>query len=134
MRKIMGVGSIEGLTVEMTFVLPICIALQWWLFTTESSEIFSGNWFVTIGLLLGGLVTMMPLLLFASAARRLKLSTLGILQYISPTGQLLLATFVFKEDFGFNEVVVFSLIWIAVALYSFDTWRSSSKAVEPCFE
>ncbi len=134
MRKIMGVGSIEGLTVEMTFVLPVCIALQWWLFTTESSEIVAGNWFVTIGLLLGGLVTMMPLLLFASAASRLKLSTLGVLQYISPTGQLLLATVVFKEKFGFNEAVVFSLVWLAVALYSFDAWRSSSTSVEPLLE
>jgi chloramphenicol-sensitive protein RarD len=134
MRKIMGVGSIEGLTVEMTFVLPICIALQWWLFTTESAVVISSNWFITIGLLLGGLVTMMPLLLFASAARRLKLSTLGILQYISPTGQLLLATLVFKEEFGFNDAVVFGLIWLAVALYSFDTWRSSSESAKPILE
>jgi chloramphenicol-sensitive protein RarD len=134
MRKIMGVGSIEGLTVEMTFVLPICIALQWWLFTKESAEIISGNWFITVGLLLGGLVTMMPLLLFASAARRLKLSTLGILQYIAPSGQFLLATIVFKEKFGFNQAVVFGLIWLAVALYSFDTWRSSSGTAEPLLE
>jgi len=126
MRKIMGVGSFEGLAVEMTFALPVCIVLQWWLFSTESAEILSGDMFVTSGLLLGGLVTIVPLLLFASAANRLKLSTMGILQYIAPSGQLLLATFVYHETFGLNQAIVFGLIWVAVLLYSFDTWRSST--------
>lgn len=133
-RKIMGVGSIEGLTIEMTFTLPICIVLQWWLFSTENAEIIAGNWFITSGLLLGGLVTIVPLLLFVSGASRLKLSTVGILQYISPTGQLLLATLVFHEHFGSTQVVVFGLIWIAVLLYSYDAWRTSSVTVEPMLE
>lgn len=134
MRKIMGVGSIEGLTVEMTFTLPICIVLQWWLFSTESAEIIAGDWFITFGLLLGGFVTIVPLLFFASGASRLKLSTLGVLQYIAPSGQLLLATFVFHEQFGVTQGVVFGLIWVAVMLYSFDAWRTSSVAVEPMIE
>lgn len=134
LRKIMGVGSIEGLTVEMMFTLPICVVLQWWLFSTESAEIVAGNWFITIGLLLGGIVTIVPLLLFASGASRLKLSTLGILQYIAPTGQLLLAIVIFKEDFTTNRAIVFGLIWLAVALYSFDAWRTSTLTAEPLAE
>ncbi|MBC8202786.1 MAG: EamA family transporter RarD [Planctomycetes bacterium] len=133
-RKVMGVGSIEGLAVEMTFTLPVCIALQWWLFSTETAEIIAGNWFITSGLLLGGFVTIVPLLLFVSGASRLKLSSVGILQYISPTGQFLLATLIFREHFGLTEGVVFGLIWVAVMLYSFDAWRSSSVAVEPMIE
>lgn len=131
MRKIMGVGSIEGLTVEMAFTLPICIVLQAWLFSNERAEIAAGDWYVTVGLLLGGLVTIVPLLLFASGARRLNLSTLGILQYIAPTGQLLLAVIIFKEDFTTDRAIVFGLIWLAVALYSFDAWRSSTLTAEP---
>lgn len=134
MRKIMGVGSVEGLAVEMAFTLPICLVLQWWLFSKEQSEIANGNVFIIVGLLLGGVVTIVPLLLFASAATRLKLSTMGILQYIAPSGQLLLATFVFHEDFGRTQAIVFGLIWIAVLLYSYDAWRSSSVAVEPAVE
>tara|TARA_B100000959_G_scaffold215314_1_gene226712 strand:- start:651 stop:1559 length:909 start_codon:yes stop_codon:yes gene_type:complete len=134
MRKIMGVGSIEGLTVEMTFTLPICIVLQWWLFSTESAEIIAGDWFITGGLLLGGFVTIVPLLLFASGAIRVKLSTMGILQYIAPSGQLLLATLIFHEQFGVTQGIVFGLIWVAVLLYSFDAWRNASVTVEPTIE
>lgn len=130
MRKIMGVGSFEGLAVEMTFALPVCIVLQWWLFSTESAEILGGDMFVTAGLLLGGFVTIVPLLLFASAATRLKLSTMGILQYIAPSGQFILAILVYREDFGTNQAVVFGLIWVAVLLYSFDSWRSSKSNSE----
>ena len=127
MRKILGVGSFEGLAVEMTFALPVCILLQWWLFSTESAEILGGDIFITTGLLLGGFVTIIPLLLFASATTRLKLSTIGILQYIAPSGQFILAILVYKEDFGTNQAVVFGLIWVAVLLYSFDSWRSSKS-------
>ena len=130
MRKIMGVGSFEGLAVEMTFALPVCIVLQWWLFSTESAEILGGDMFITAGLLLGGFVTIVPLLLFASAAIRLKLSTMGILQYIAPSGQFILAILVYREDFGTNQAVVFGLIWVAVLLYSFDSWRSSKSNSE----
>jgi chloramphenicol-sensitive protein RarD len=127
MRKIMGVGSFEGLAVEMTFALPVCIVLQWWLFSTGSAEILGGDMFITAGLLLGDFVTIVPLLLFASAATRLKLSTMGILQYIAPSGQFILAILVYREDFGTNQAVVFGLIWVAVLLYSFDSWRSSKS-------
>jgi len=130
MRKIMGVGSFEGLAVEMTFALPVCIVLQWWLFSTGSAEILGGDMFVTAGLLLGGFVTIVPLLLFASAATRLKLSTMGILQYIAPSGQFILAILVYQEVFGINQAVVFGLIWVAVLLYSFDSWRSSKSNSE----
>ena len=130
MRKIMGVGSFEGLAVEMTFALPVCIVLQWWLFSTGSAEILGGDMFITAGLLLGGFVTIVPLLLFASAAIRLKLSTMGILQYIAPSGQFILAILVYQEVFGINQAVVFGLIWVAVLLYSFDSWRSSKSNSE----
>ena len=134
LRKIMGVGSIEGLAVEMTFALPICIGLQWWLLSTDKSALPEGDPYVIGGLLLGGFVTIVPLLLFASGARRLKLATLGILQYIAPSGQLLLATLVFHEEFGTTQFIVFGLIWLAVLLYSIDAWQSASATVEPVLD
>jgi chloramphenicol-sensitive protein RarD len=115
----------------MTFALPLCLILQWWLVSSNQSAIGDGNFFILGGLLLGGLVTIVPLLLFASGARRLKLATIGILQYIAPSGQLLLATFIFHEEFGRTQAIVFGLIWLAVVLYSVDAWRSRTMTAEP---
>jgi chloramphenicol-sensitive protein RarD len=134
LRKIMGVGSIEGLTVEMTFTFPICLGLQWWLISNNESVIAGGNLLFTIGLLLGGFVTIVPLLLFASGARRLQLTTMGILQYIAPTGQLLLATLMFKEPFQTTQYIVFGLIWTAILLYSYDAWQSKKAFPGPIFD
>ena len=130
-RKIMGVGSIEGLAIEMTFVLPISVGLQFWLLSSGESVLPEGNPMIIGGLLLGGVVTIVPLLLFASGATRVQLTTMGILQYIAPTGQLLLATLIFQEHFGTPQFIVFGLIWIAVILYSVDAYRSRSFAIEP---
>ena len=124
LRKMMAVESMEGLTVEMGVTFPICIAIQVWLFTSETTVLPEANGYVLTGLFLGGFITIVPLLLFASGARRLQLSTMGLLQYIAPTGQLIMATLVFGEPFGRVQVVVFSLIWTAVLLYSIDAWRS----------
>lgn len=134
LRKIMGVGSIEGLTVEMTFTFPICLGLQWWLISNDESVFAGGNSLFTIGLLLGGFVTIVPLLLFASGARRLQLTTMGILQYIAPTGQLLLATLMFKEPFQTTQFIVFGLIWTAILLYSYDAWKSKKPSTELIFD
>ena len=119
----MNVGSIEGLTIEMTFAYPICIALQLWVLQSGGSVFPSGNGVYIFGLLIGGFITIVPLLLFASGARRLKMSTLGILQYISPTGQLIIAILVFKEPFRSTQLIVFGLIWTAILLYSIDAIR-----------
>lgn len=120
LRKIMNVGSIEGLAIEMTFAYPICIGFQYWSLSVGKTAFHIDNHTMIFGLLIGGFVTIVPLLLFASGARRLKMSTLGILQYIAPTGQLILATLVFHEQFKQTQFIVFGLIWIAVLLYSFD--------------
>jgi chloramphenicol-sensitive protein RarD len=131
LRKTMGVESIEGLTVEMGLTFPICLAVQVWFIASDKTCIPEASGWIIFGLLLGGFVTIMPLLLFTSGARRLQLSTMGILQYIAPTGQLLLATIWFNEQFGLTQFIVFSLIWVAVILYSFDAWRSSTLTAEP---
>ena len=124
LRKSMAVGSLEGLTVEMSITFPICLALQVWLFTSGSSAMIDGSPLLIFGLLMGGFITIVPLLLFAGGARRLQLSTMGILQYISPTGQLLMATIIFREPFQQTQIIVFAMIWIAVGLYSYDALRA----------
>ena len=76
-------------------------------------------------LALAGPVTALPLLCFASAARRLRLSTLGLFQYLAPTLALLVAVFLYGEPFARAHAVAFSLIWSALALYSADALHAS---------
>jgi len=70
-----------------------------------------------------GPMTATPLILFATAARRLRFSTLGLLQYIAPTGLFLTAVFVFDEPVGLWRAITFVLIWTALAIYSFEAIR-----------
>ena len=74
-------------------------------------------------LLVAGLVTTVPLLWFTNAVRRLRLATIGFLQYLSPSLQLLLAVVVYGEPFTRTHLVTFSFIWAALALYSLDALR-----------
>jgi chloramphenicol-sensitive protein RarD len=122
MRKTMHVGAMAGLTVETAILffpalLTAMTARSWprpVSFTTLGTR--------TILLLAGsGVITAVPLLLFAAAARRLRLSTLGFLQYIAPTGQFLLAVFVFGETFTGWHLASFTLIWSALVIYTTDS-------------
>jgi chloramphenicol-sensitive protein RarD len=74
-------------------------------------------------LVLSGVITPLPLILFVAGAQRIRLSTVGLLQYIAPTGQFLLAVFLYDEPFTRDNLVTFALIWLALALYTFDTLR-----------
>jgi len=75
-----------------------------------------------------GLVTTVPLLLFASAAQRIPLSTLGILQYINPTIAFLLGLFLFHEPFNLSLLIGFSIVWLALIIYWGENYLASRKA------
>ena len=78
--------------------------------------------------MLSGPVTTVPLLFFGAAARRLRLSTMGILQYLTPSLQFLLAVVAFKEPFSAAQLVSFACIWTAVASYTADSLRAARQA------
>jgi chloramphenicol-sensitive protein RarD len=78
-------------------------------------------------LTLGGLITIIPLLLFNGAATRMKLSTLGFFQYIGPTCAFFLAIFVYNEEFNTDKLITFSLIWIALLIFSLDSFNTRKK-------
>ena len=69
----------------------------------------------------------MPLLFFGAAARRLKLSTMGILQYLSPTLQFSLAVLVFREDFKAAQIISFACTWAGIVIYTADSWRAVGR-------
>jgi chloramphenicol-sensitive protein RarD len=89
----------------------------------HGNAMLGGPWWISMLLLLGGVVTMIPLVLFAGCTKRLRLATVGLLQYIAPTGQLLMAVFLFDEAFGVERMIAFAFIWAAVITYSVDSIR-----------
>ncbi|MFT5675802.1 MAG: chloramphenicol-sensitive protein RarD [Paraglaciecola sp.] len=122
LRKQVAVDSLPGLLLETAMMLPF--ALVYWLwFAGEGSNLFSNEMGINTLLLLAGVVTTAPLLCFTGAARRIKYSTLGFFQYIGPSIMFLLAIFIYGEPMSEARVVTFMFVWLALALFSFDSFR-----------
>ncbi len=120
LRKVAKLGALEGLTLETLLLAPMAVGLlAWWTWHGQGALVQGQPG--TLGwLLLAGPLTAIPLLLFAAGARRIPLATLGILQYISPSLQMLLGVWLYAEPFAPARAVGFGLIWIALLLYSAD--------------
>lgn len=124
-RKTAPLGALEGLGMETLLLFPLAASLLGWQIISGHSG-FGGAAPGTQGLLLlAGPITSIPLLLFAAGARRLPLSLLGLLQYINPTIQLLLGVFLWHEPFSQTRLIGFSLIWIALLLYTLEGFMVS---------
>lgn len=129
LRKTAPLGPLEGLALEGLLLAPLALpALLWWTFT-QDGVLHHGPLSMVGWLLLAGPLTALPLLFFAAGARRLKLATLGLVQYISPSLQLLLAVAVFNEALAPQRLLGFVLIWTALALVSADAlgWRPFAR-------
>ena len=131
-RKMAGFDAMLGLTIETLLLAPLALAgIAWWMYHGQASM---GHLGVSTDLLLlaAGLVTVVPLVCFLEAGLRLKLATLGIVQYITPTMQFLLGVFVFHEHFDHERGVTFALIWMALAIYTLDALRQHRmRPVDP---
>jgi chloramphenicol-sensitive protein RarD len=127
-RKVVTVDSITGLTVETLLLSPF--ALGYLVYATFSGVgSFPGAALQTNAyLIFAGVVTSVPLLLFASAARRLRLATIGFLQYMTPTMHFLLAVLLYKEPFTQAHLTCFVLIWTGLCCYSYDAVRRIQAA------
>ena len=115
LRKIIHVESLAGLTVETTLLFPI--ALGWLLLGGAAGQPMGSGGQETALLVAAGVVSTVPLLCFTAAARRLAYSTVGMLQFIAPTLQFLLAVAVYDEPFTTAHAIAFGCIWTALALY-----------------
>jgi len=125
LRKIVSVGGLVGLTIETLGLTPVALGYLFYLHETGHT---TAPDLKTYGVLaLSGLVTTVPLLLFVAAARRLRLITLGFVQYLTPTLHFLLAVVVFGEPFSLAQVLSFTCIWLAILIYSFDSLRASRR-------
>jgi chloramphenicol-sensitive protein RarD len=126
MRKTAALGALEGLSFETMVLFPLALGYIIWLSAHGDNGFANSASGTTRWLLIAaGPITAIPLLLFASGARKIPLAVLGMLQYISPTIQFLLGVWLFHEAFTAERLVGFVLIWSALALYAAEgLWRN----------
>ncbi|MBR2917354.1 MAG: EamA family transporter RarD [Campylobacter sp.] len=121
LRKKLGVRTFEGLFIETIILTPFALLYLLYLTINNSSE-FGIN-FNGIMLFLSGFVTILPLLTFNASTKYLKLSTIGFLQYISPTLSMIIAVFIYNETLDFYKIISFALIWISLAIATISNLR-----------
>ena len=127
LRKTARAGSIIGLLLETSILTPVALAYTITLGIQGSGAFFSIGLHTDMLLVGAGLVTAVPLLLFAHGARRIQYSTVGFLQYIAPTGQLLVGVFLYKELFTRIHAISFGFVWVAIIIYSISSFLSYKR-------
>ncbi|HUQ12601.1 MAG TPA: EamA family transporter RarD [Steroidobacteraceae bacterium] len=116
-RKTVSIGALHGLAVETILLTPLAAAYLIWCEVTGIAVLGHSDGLVTVLLLVGGVVTSIPLVLFAFGARLVPYSTIGVLQFIAPTMQLACGLVVFDESIGAERSAGFTLIWIGLLVY-----------------
>ncbi|MBW6391782.1 EamA family transporter RarD [Billgrantia antri] len=127
LRKQVPLDGLSGLFVETLLLLPLGLLALAWLSASELSHFLSAPR-ITLLLVASGVITALPLLAFAGAARRLRLATLGFLMYLNPTIQFFIALLVFREPLSLVQLATFLLIWASLALYSWSAWSSRPRS------
>ena len=118
LKKQISLGPVLSVTSEVILLLPVAlILLLYW--HLDGSGSFGTNIMTTSLLIFSGPMTAVPLMLFSYAARRVQMTSLGIIQYLNPSLQFFVAIFIFLEPFGLWQSVAFGLIWLALFIYSF---------------
>jgi chloramphenicol-sensitive protein RarD len=116
-RKLIPVTPTVGLLVETAIATPIALVWVGYGVVTGTGHLGT-SWLLTLLFVGSGVITSLPLIWFNHATKRLRLSTLGFFQYIGPSLQLLLGVFLYHEPFTTTHVITFTLIWLALAIYS----------------
>ena len=130
LRKKSGVRPIPGLFLETTLLTPVAAGYLVYLQRTGSAALNSASWSMVLLLISTGIVTGLPLVWFGHAARHLRLTTLGFLQYLAPTCSFFLGVFLYHEPFTRAHLVTFSCIWIALVIFTAEAiwrWRSGRE-------
>ncbi len=128
LKKTASLNSIHGFTLETGFLLIPALAYLLFLEFNGQGAFPHGLAFETLLLVLTGVATGLPLLLFGAAARMVPLSMLGFIQYIAPTLQFLIGVLIYGEVFSFGRMIGFGLIWLALMIYSVDSVAAHKRA------
>ncbi len=123
LRKQVNIGPLQGLLVETLIVLPVTAGYIIYLFSQGQGAFLQGNADIDWLLIAGGVITTIPLALFAAGAKILPLNTVGFIQYLAPSLSFLLAIFVFKEDFNIHLLISFGFIWLGLIVFTVGNFR-----------
>jgi chloramphenicol-sensitive protein RarD len=127
LKKLANVGSTDSLVIETAALAPFAIALMGvWEVGGQAAFVLDG-WQISVLLILLGPVTALPLLAFGGAATRIPLSTLGVLQYITPILQFSIGVFIFSEAMPASRWIGFVFVWTALVVFSTDAYRQSRR-------
>jgi chloramphenicol-sensitive protein RarD len=130
-RKVANVGAVPGLAIETMLLAPVALAFLAWLESRGTGAFGQSPLHVSLLLAGSGLVTALPLALFATGARLIPYSVVGIIQYIGPTLQLLLGVFLYGEPFAGARAIGFGIIWAGIAVFVADSSLRSRRAAVP---
>lgn len=125
-RKVAAIDALGGLTIETAILAPVALAVLLYA-STSGSGAFGRDGTMDLLLILAGPVTAAPLLLFAAGAKRLRYTTMGLLQFIAPTLQFLEAVLIYHEPIRLAQLATFALIWIGCGLYAWSSIAASRR-------
>jgi chloramphenicol-sensitive protein RarD len=128
LRKTSALGPLEGLTLETLLIAPLVLPWLLGVSWNGTGALATGSPSLVFWLVMAGPLTAVPLMMFAAAARRLKLATVGLFQYLSPSLQLAIGVAVFNEPFDAQRLAGFVLIWTGLAVYTAHTLALSRRA------
>jgi chloramphenicol-sensitive protein RarD len=123
-RKTVAVGATMGLFIETMFMTPLVLIILLWMGVNHELAFGAAGFKTNVMLVLAGLVTTVPLVMFTHGARNLKLTTLGLIQYLSPISSMFLGIFLYGEKVSPGMMLSFVLIWAGLCIY---TWGSLSQ-------
>ena len=129
LRKVAVLGALEGLTLETMLLAPIALAVIGLAASHGTGSFPAADLPTNLWIIALGPVTAVPLLLFAAAARRLSMTTLGLMQYIGPTIQFAVGVWLFHEPFSTARLIGFGFIWLALLVYTADGLRLARRNV-----
>ncbi|MFD1508695.1 EamA family transporter RarD [Lacimonas salitolerans] len=127
-KKRLEVGPVVSVTAEVLLLSPIALGVLAWFHSSTDAAAFGASTADSALLMLSGVLTGAPLILFSYATKRVRLGTIGLVQYLNPTLQFLVAVLIFGEAFGGWHAVAFALIWTALVIYTIATWRQDRAA------
>ncbi|MEP6894353.1 MAG: EamA family transporter RarD [Chloroflexota bacterium] len=130
-KKLSPLGSLYGLTLETGIVFPVALIYLIVVGINGSGAFLHDGTFIDVLLIGAGLVTTIPLLMFASAAKQIPLTIVGLLQYIAPTLQFLIGVFIYKEAFDFSHFIGFAIVWLALIIFVVESYLSNRALAEP---
>ena len=119
LKKRIVLDATRGLAIETLFILPFALMYYVYLYSNDSMQFLHEGWQTDVLMMISGIITAIPLILFAKGAQKIPLYLLGFIQYVSPTITFLLGVFLYHEPFTEVEVIAFGCIWTAIAIFSY---------------